>query len=152
MAGDIKANASLGNEERGQLSPGGGGVGSSGGGFERMNSDFSSQAAARIASSRRQTASVRKVYCEYSLGLFSKSNTVRRACIRIAESTAFEVFIITAIVLNCTFLALTEPTKDDTSGRNKLVNDSEIPDMDGEHWMSEGEESGKGLSEEDSTG
>ncbi len=82
---------------------------------------------AEIASARTQKAEVKKVYCDYSLGFFSKSNKLRHACIRLVESTAFEVVIILAIVLNCTFLALTEPTKEDGVGRNKLVNDSEVP-------------------------
>ena len=67
---------------------------------------------AEIASARTQKAEVKKVYCDYSLGFFSKSNKLRHACIRLVESTAFEVVIILAIVLNCTFLALTEPTKE----------------------------------------
>ncbi|QDZ24407.1 ion transport protein [Chloropicon primus] len=79
------------------------------------------------SSPRRERAEVRKVYCDYSLGLFSKGNRLRHACIKIVESPIFEAVIIAAIVLNCTFLALTEPTRGPNEGRNKLVNDSEIP-------------------------
>ena len=79
------------------------------------------------STSTRERPKVRKVYCEYSLGLFTKSNRFRHACIKICESTIFEAAIISAIILNCTFLALTEPTKEADQGRNKLVNDSEIP-------------------------
>ena len=67
------------------------------------------------------------MYCDYSLGVFSKGNTVRHALHQDRGEPVFEAAIIAAIVLNCTFLAMADPTRASNEGRNKLVNDSEIP-------------------------
>lgn len=100
----------------------------SGTGSAGLRPAYGSDSAEVIAGSRRrERAEIRKVYCDYSLGVFSKGNTVRHACIRIVESPVFEAAIIAAIVLNCTFLAMADPTRASNEGRNKLVNDSEIP-------------------------
>ena len=72
----------------------------SGTGSAGLRPAYGSDSAEVIAGSRRrERAEIRKVYCDYSLGVFSKGNTVRHACIRIVESPVFEAAIIAAIAM-----------------------------------------------------
>ena len=67
----------------------------------------------------------KRVYADQSLGFLYLDNAVRKFCIAVLEHWAFETVIISAILCNCVFLAMMEPTKADDEGRNVIVNQAE---------------------------
>ena len=67
----------------------------------------------------------KRVYADRSLGFMYLDNPVRKFCIAVLEHWAFETVIISAILCNCVFLAMMEPTKADDEGRNVIVNQAE---------------------------
>eukprot|EP00002_Diphylleia_rotans_P014058 TRINITY_DN2735_c0_g2_i2.p1 TRINITY_DN2735_c0_g2~~TRINITY_DN2735_c0_g2_i2.p1 ORF type:complete len:1772 (-),score=312.10 TRINITY_DN2735_c0_g2_i2:100-5415(-) len=64
-----------------------------------------------------------------SVFLFSKTHPVRKLCIQIAGHKWFDRLILFSIVLNCIFLAISDPTSSENSSRNKTVRKAEFAFM-----------------------
>eukprot|EP00899_Mesostigma_viride_P014512 jgi/Mesvir1/23061/Mv25059-RA.1 len=65
-------------------------------------------------------------YVDYSLGILSRRNPLRAACIRLSSSPHIQSLVLFIILLNCVFLALYDPTRGQDEGRNRLFDDTEL--------------------------